>query len=259
MGVSRLQPVLTRHTQVRARQSRAHARQRDRGGRAVRHPRRSRRSRRRSRSTRFVRGWDAGAPAGVLRRGRRGEGPGRGTRRPRATARWRTRAGQRADRSRGRLCRGGARRADEAAERACGLRSVRASCAPTRRRSRRWRWSRRCSATGARSDRMPTCRPQREPIFSAGVSVGYARSCAGSGPMRALLRLTAAGFSRSLRRRRNGAHFNDMARKRWTMSDDYKFGIEEEYFLVDAETKSVSREMPRGVPRTGQRPSPAGR
>src|SRR5437764_13235155 len=29
------------------------------------------------------------------------------------------------------------------------------------------------------------------------------------------------------------------------MSDEYKFGIEEEYFLVDAETKSVSREMPR--------------
>src|SRR3954471_24080852 len=29
------------------------------------------------------------------------------------------------------------------------------------------------------------------------------------------------------------------------MSDDYKFGIEEEYFLVDAETKSVAREMPR--------------
>jgi carboxylate-amine ligase len=29
------------------------------------------------------------------------------------------------------------------------------------------------------------------------------------------------------------------------VNDDYKFGIEEEYFLVDAETKSVSREMPR--------------
>jgi len=28
------------------------------------------------------------------------------------------------------------------------------------------------------------------------------------------------------------------------MSNDYKFGIEEEYFLVDAETKSVSRQMP---------------
>ena len=28
------------------------------------------------------------------------------------------------------------------------------------------------------------------------------------------------------------------------MSGDFKFGIEEEYFLVDAETKSVSREMP---------------
>ena len=30
------------------------------------------------------------------------------------------------------------------------------------------------------------------------------------------------------------------------MSGEYKFGIEEEYFLVDAETKSVSREMPAG-------------
>jgi carboxylate-amine ligase len=29
------------------------------------------------------------------------------------------------------------------------------------------------------------------------------------------------------------------------MSGDYKFGIEEEYFLVDAESKSVSREMPK--------------
>jgi len=28
------------------------------------------------------------------------------------------------------------------------------------------------------------------------------------------------------------------------MSDEYKFGIEEEYFLVDAESKSVAREMP---------------
>jgi carboxylate-amine ligase len=30
------------------------------------------------------------------------------------------------------------------------------------------------------------------------------------------------------------------------MSGDFKFGIEEEFFLVDAETKSVSREMPQG-------------
>src|SRR3989442_11651659 len=36
-----------------------------------------------------------------------------------------------------------------------------------------------------------------------------------------------------------------LARERWTMSDEYKFGIEEEYFLVDAETKSVAREMPQ--------------
>ena len=38
MGASRLQPVLTRHTQVGAAQSRAHARQRHRGGGAMRHP-----------------------------------------------------------------------------------------------------------------------------------------------------------------------------------------------------------------------------
>ncbi|MBV8838673.1 MAG: YbdK family carboxylate-amine ligase, partial [Alphaproteobacteria bacterium] len=30
------------------------------------------------------------------------------------------------------------------------------------------------------------------------------------------------------------------------MSGDFQFGIEEEFFLVDAETKSVAREMPRG-------------
>src|ERR1700680_4287866 len=30
----------------------------------------------------------------------------------------------------------------------------------------------------------------------------------------------------------------------WIMSDAYRFGIEEEYFLVDAATKSVAREMP---------------
>jgi carboxylate-amine ligase len=34
--------------------------------------------------------------------------------------------------------------------------------------------------------------------------------------------------------------------KGWTMSGEYKFGIEEEFFLVDAETKSVAREMPAG-------------
>ena len=30
----------------------------------------------------------------------------------------------------------------------------------------------------------------------------------------------------------------------WTMQHAYKFGIEEEYFLVDAETKTIAREMP---------------
>ena len=29
------------------------------------------------------------------------------------------------------------------------------------------------------------------------------------------------------------------------MTDAYRIGIEEEYFLVDAETKSVSRDMPQ--------------
>src|SRR5438270_712605 len=41
------------------------------------------------------------------------------------------------------------------------------------------------------------------------------------------------------------ANLDELARERWTMSDEYKFGIEEEYFLVDAETKSVAREMPQ--------------
>src|SRR2546430_8832986 len=40
------------------------------------------------------------------------------------------------------------------------------------------------------------------------------------------------------------ANLDELARERWTMSDEYRFGIEEEYFLVDAETKSVAREMP---------------
>ena len=38
MGASRLQPVLMQHSQVGAHQSRTHARQRDRGRRAMRHP-----------------------------------------------------------------------------------------------------------------------------------------------------------------------------------------------------------------------------
>ena len=77
MGVSLLQPVITRHTQVARRQSRAHARQCDRGRAAVRRSglaggrraggvqdhRRDRRCR---------------PSAGVLRRGRRREGSGGG-------------------------------------------------------------------------------------------------------------------------------------------------------------------------------------
>ena len=38
MGAGRLRPVMTQFTQVHARQSRAHARERHRGGRAMRHP-----------------------------------------------------------------------------------------------------------------------------------------------------------------------------------------------------------------------------
>ena len=64
----------------RARQSRAHARERDRGGRAMRHPQRRRRSPSRSKLEAFDARLDAGAAAGVLRRGCRREGPGRGAR-----------------------------------------------------------------------------------------------------------------------------------------------------------------------------------
>ena len=42
------------------------------------------------------------------------------------------------------------------------------------------------------------------------------------------------------------------------MSDDYKFGIEEEYFLVDAETKSVAREMPAALPEQRRSASSSG-
>jgi len=39
------------------------------------------------------------------------------------------------------------------------------------------------------------------------------------------------------------------------MSDQYSFGIEEEYFLVDAETKFVNRKMPEGfLPPPRRRP-----
>ena len=51
MGASRLQPVLDAALAGRPRQSRAHARQRDRGRRAVRHPHAFRRSPSRSRSS----------------------------------------------------------------------------------------------------------------------------------------------------------------------------------------------------------------
>src|SRR5689334_24921144 len=78
----------------------------------------------------------------------------------------------------------------------------------------------------------------------------------GNGRKQARLRPTAACFSRSfsnahrkVRRALKGrtpAQMWQWHGKGWTMSGDFKFGIEEEFFLVDGETKSVSREMPRG-------------
>ena len=71
--------------------------------------------------------------------------------------------------------------------------------------------------------------------------------------MAAAFSLSAAGMPRSLGEARyiravrckgRATPETTLARERWTMSDEYKFGIEEEYFLVDAETKSVAREMP---------------
>jgi hypothetical protein len=71
--------------------------------------------------------------------------------------------------------------------------------------------------------------------------------------MAAAFSLSAAGMPRSLGEARvtyapcvkgRMTPETTLARERWTMSDEYKFGIEEEYFLVDAETKSVAREMP---------------
>ena len=61
----------------RARQSRAHARERHRGGRAMRHPDAFRRSPSRSKFD-ACRARGAERAAGVLRRGGRREGPGRG-------------------------------------------------------------------------------------------------------------------------------------------------------------------------------------
>ena len=80
MGASRLQPVLdAAFGQVAAHQSRAHARQRDRGRRAMRHPHRPG-DRRADRVRSHDRGARSGARAGVLRRGRRRAGSGRGAR-----------------------------------------------------------------------------------------------------------------------------------------------------------------------------------
>ena len=144
---ARCKPVFTRAHPGRAGQPRAHARQRDRGGRAMRHPGRSRRCSRTSRSRagalaalepdRLLVFCDEDAPvadpvagsadaprnsaaklAVLVGPGRRVHGRGEGARRSPATD-------------------------------ASASRSDRASCAPTRPRSRRSPSSRRPSATGA--------------------------------------------------------------------------------------------------------------
>ena len=130
---------------------------------------------------------DGGPAAGVLRRGGRREGPGRGAgigarRRHRGRAAGGVLIGPEggfADRR--------ARGAAEAAATSCGLRSARASCAPIPPRSRRWRWCRRCSATGA---------DRREPKRAPSVFARTSRQRIGAKPAR--LRLTAAGIPRSL-------------------------------------------------------------
>ena len=87
-----------------------------------------------------------GAPARLLRRGRRDQGPDRGAR---AGALARPGAGRGPGRPGGRLRRRGTRCADRSARASCGSRSARASCAPIRRRLRPLRSPERCWATGA--------------------------------------------------------------------------------------------------------------
>ena len=155
MGVSRLQPVLTQHTQVERvnlERMRANAIEAAEQCGVLSIPEiaepmtfaRALAARKPDRLLVFC-DEDAGreGPGGRARRRARGaerdaaaDDVGRRRRRAAAGA---------ADRARRRLCRGGARRAAEASRTSCGCRSVRAFCAPTPRRWRRWRWSRRCS------------------------------------------------------------------------------------------------------------------
>ncbi len=217
----------------RAGQSRAHARERHRGRRAMRHPRHS--GHRRAEETRCARARMEGRPpARVLRRGGRREGPGRGAgfgarRRPCGPLPVSLLVG--AGR---RLCRGRARRTAEACPTSSGSRSGRAFCAPIPPRSRHWRWCRRCSATGA--ERFGAYRAAWNQNKSSRVSVRHIAD-QGSAQCRRDCASLQPGFPAVLETCVEGAHKSadtTLARERWTMSDEYKFGIEEEYFLVDA-------------------------
>ena len=157
-------------------------------------------------------------------------------------ARWRhrgTAAGERADRSGRRLRRARNVKRCSSCRTPCASRSARVSCAPTRLALRPSPSFRQRSATGVR-----VAVPRRSRNQNRAAAFSLATCWPGIGPVPALLRPTPAGFSRRFGRVRKGRTTLLLARERWTMSDDYKFGIEEEYFLVDAETKSVAREMP---------------
>jgi hypothetical protein len=108
-------------------------------------------------------------------------------------------------------------------------------------------------AGGARRLALDASSAQRGTKTARGVSVAHA---ARGWPKRARFAPLRPGFPQfgesacveGARRSSNQA----LARERWTMSDEYKFGIEEEYFLVDAETK-VGRTRDAGeLPRQGQ-------
>ena len=152
MGVSLLQPVITRHAQVARRQSRAHARQRDRGGRAVRHPHAAG-DRAPGRFRAPTGGARSSAAAGVLRRGRRAQRPGRGARGGAARGRAGRAAASPSWSARKAALRTTSARPSPGCPTSSGSRSARASCAPIRRRWRHWRWSKACSATGAEPHR----------------------------------------------------------------------------------------------------------
>ena len=157
MGVSRLQPVITRHTQVaRVNLERMRANVIEAAQQCgvlslpdVAEPA----------ALGVAGGGGYLAPAGVLRRGRRGEGPGGGALRARAGA-----CRQAACRCAVLIGPEGGFAEDERAALCCSgrtlraSRSGRASCAPTPRRWRRWRWCRRCWETGGLKKLRRGCR-----------------------------------------------------------------------------------------------------